>query len=89
MFLRRKSGKAMSEAHLASKTGCGLNIGAWSMRSLLDNETGKRERRGREAIESKTGLCLAWVRREQKPAANDAQVRRPFHSDVQILRIRQ
>jgi hypothetical protein len=45
--------------HLASETGCGLNIGEWSMRSLLDNETGEREEgRGGEAMESKTDSPL-------------------------------
>ena len=44
MFLRRKSGKAMSERPSYPETGCGLSIEVWSMRSLLDSETrGERE----------------------------------------------
>lgn len=34
--------------HLVSETGCGLNIGVWSMRSLLDTETRGEKERGRE-----------------------------------------
>jgi hypothetical protein len=65
----------MSERSFAPDMGCGLDIGTWFMRSLLDSEIEReRERekgRGGERIESKTG---------------SRQIRRPFHPDEQILR---
>jgi hypothetical protein len=36
--------------------------------------------------DSELDPCLARVRREQKAASNDGQIRRPFHSDVHLLR---
>jgi hypothetical protein len=87
----RKSGKAM-RGHLAPGTGCGLNIGAWSMGSLLDSETGEREE-GRGGHRIQNGLPFqSWP----NTAPRDGQgtesggkrrrIRHPFHPDVQILR---
>jgi hypothetical protein len=46
----------MSERPSCPETDCGLNIGVWSMRSLLDSETrGKREGEGRRP-ENSNGL---------------------------------
>jgi hypothetical protein len=40
--------------HLATETGCGLNIGLWSIRSLLDSEIHRE--RGGEGMRIQNGL---------------------------------
>jgi hypothetical protein len=70
--------------HLIPETGCGLNIGVWSMRSLLDTET-RGEGEGSGELESKTGSLYgtgAGVRGAES-SVKGRQIQCP---DVQILR---
>ena len=80
MFLGRKSGKAVSERPSCPETGCGLDIGVWSMRPLLDSEPQERERererRGREGHRTKTGSLYkfkSWPKVGPNLAPQDGQ----------------
>ena len=69
--------KAISERPSCPETDCGLNIGAWSMRPLLDSKIiGKRE--GREAIEFKTASLYKVL--SVAESVKRRQIRRRFHS---------
>ena len=94
--------------HLAPETGCGLNIGVWSM-TVKPREREEGGGEGRGGHRTKTGSLQSWPKVGPNLAPQDGQgfrirplfsvgakgaessdkrrqIRRPFHSDVRILR---
>jgi hypothetical protein len=88
-FFGRKFGEAVSERPCCPGDGCGLNIGVWSMRSLLDSETERGEGEGRterKRAPCKTGRdsTLDVDAKGAESSDKRRQIRCPFHSDIRF-----